>query len=489
MGANGNRQQTLRSNTVQPYSVGFLNEVNDDKYNVSVYDELNKISVSTNHMFKALDDVNKEITERTKVLDLLNLQTNKSLDKIWAEFGNIKIEMGKGIDISNITGLDGESLGDNLEGILTSIKTVNGRVTQVMGEIQKTNETIQIIQGQVENAQATATEALQVSKSVDGKYSAQWGVKTQVGDLIGGVGFYNDGSTTSFTVNANSFKVYTTNGAAQPAFSINGNTIRLGDNVKIQGAVIDGDIRSKNYVYDPDPAKRQGWAITDTGWATFSSVDISGRVWAFDGSFTGNINANSGYFAGDLRARSGYMDNVTIRESCTILGKLSANNIMGDLTDVSLRNYFYEKRNGGNGFQTTWNVMTIVAADFPRKITFEGKFSISIIPTGSSGTGSWANITVNGSVIWSEGGAGQSYSGSDLSYRTFVMPDAASLGVATGTRVILALTARNEHNGGADISLQLGDWEFPGSGPRHAGNGINFWALKNASVINDVANN
>lgn len=247
MGANGNRQQTLRSNTTQPYNVGFLNEQDSDKYNVAVYDELNKISVSTTHMFKALDDVNKEINERTKALDVLNLQVNKSLDKVWLEMGNIKVEIGKGITVNDIIMPDGSTLDGTLEGIQTSINTANGKITtivgevtatnvridgvitqintingsvsQIIGEINDINGTIQTIQGQVSNAQATASEALTVGRDVSGKYDAQWGVKTNVNGLQGGVGFYNDGVKTSFTVNANLFQV--TNGnETKPMFYV-----------------------------------------------------------------------------------------------------------------------------------------------------------------------------------------------------------------------------------------------------------------------------
>lgn len=42
---------------------------------------------------------------------------------------------------------------------------------------------------------------------VDNKYFAQWGVKTRVGDLQGGVGFYNDGEQTSFLIDAQVFAV------------------------------------------------------------------------------------------------------------------------------------------------------------------------------------------------------------------------------------------------------------------------------------------
>lgn len=332
MGANGNRQQTLRSNTTQPYSVGFLNDTDSDKYNVAVYDELTKISTSTNQMFKALDDVNKEIDARTKALQALNLQTNAAMDKVWLELGNVKIELGKGITVSDIIGPDGEPLDGVLEGIqttinatngkittiqgevvaaniridgvITQVETINGSVSQIIGEITDINGVIQTIQGQVTNAQATASEALTVGQTAqntaDGNtttYYAQWGVKTTVGSLQGGVGFYNNGSTTSFTVNAN--QIIFTDGSVTGGtpFQIVGGVTQIKSasiidgsitNAKIANATIQnakiadgaitnakisGTLQSDNY------NGVVGWALSKSGGFQMGNSDGSGRVY------------------------------------------------------------------------------------------------------------------------------------------------------------------------------------------------------------------
>lgn len=287
MGANGNRKQTLRSNATQPYSVGFLNETDSDKYNVAVYDELTKISTSTNQMFQAIDDVNKEVQERTRALQALNLQTNAAMDKVWLELGNVKVELGKGISVSDIIGPDGEKLDGVLEGIqttinatngkittiqgelvsanvridgvITQVETVNGTVSQIIGEITDINGTIQTIQGQVSNAQATASQALTVGQTVDGKYNAQWGVKTSVGGLQGGVGFYNNGSTTSFTVNANSI-IFTDGGStASTPFQVSGGITYIKAASIIDGSITNAKIQDGQITN----AKIQNGAITN----------------------------------------------------------------------------------------------------------------------------------------------------------------------------------------------------------------------------------
>lgn len=64
----------------------------------------------------------------------------------------------------------------------------------------------------------------------------------------------------------------------------------------------------------------QGWMINKDGRAYFRQVEVTGTVWA-----------NAGYFTGEIRAHSGYMNNVTIGETCVILGTLWANKINGPL--------------------------------------------------------------------------------------------------------------------------------------------------------------
>lgn len=54
---------------------------------------------------------------------------------------------------------------------------------------------------------AVQTEA-SVRASETGPLMAQWSVKTTVGSLVGGVGFYNDGSITRFAIHADQFYVY-----------------------------------------------------------------------------------------------------------------------------------------------------------------------------------------------------------------------------------------------------------------------------------------
>lgn len=85
-----------------------------------------------------------------------------------------------------------------------------------------------------------------------------------------------------------------------------------------------------------------GYKLWPDGKAEFNDITARGR-----------IEANSGSFKGEVKADSGVMNNVTIKDNCTIEGTLSVNQIIGDII------------NGGVGTNTAYtfspqNVRTIL---------------------------------------------------------------------------------------------------------------------------------
>ncbi|MER2492319.1 hypothetical protein [Catenovulum sediminis] len=77
------------------------------------------------------------------------------------------------------------------------------------------------------------------AESAADTYTAQWGVKTDVNDLQGGVGFYNDGSTTSFLINANLFSFIGPDDTVTPLFTIRQNVEGYEDGVYMRDVYID----------------------------------------------------------------------------------------------------------------------------------------------------------------------------------------------------------------------------------------------------------
>lgn len=329
---NGNRQQTLRTNTTQPYEVGFLHEREHKDYNVSMYDELTKVSTATKHIFRGLDDVNKEVQERTKALDALGLKVSEDFKKVWFEFNGVKQQIGTGILLENIKDINGNDLSGILTGIQTDITGAKGAISQTLGEIDNMNQHFigEILR--IDATDASQTQEIGLINTTGGThFQAVWGVKQTVGDLTSGFGLINDGVKPVFTVTATKFQILDSNNANYPLFVVTPTDITLNGVVKINqaqikdlnvtNANISGQIQSNNYA-----TGATGWAINkDTGNAEFSQVVVRGDVYANNGYFKGDITGASGTFSGDITGASGSFN-----------GTVQANHIQGDLVQADV---------------------------------------------------------------------------------------------------------------------------------------------------------
>ena len=247
---------------------------------------------------------------------------------------------------------------------------------------------------QFTNANATrpVTASVQTNATaianLDGTYTAQWSAKTQVGDLVGGFGVFNNGSTTRFTVHANRFAVMDTSLGNTPfipfvvdngktviadafirtayieqlaagqitaakinslnlnAINITGGTLSLGggNNMSFQEGGSAGFGKGGPYggwgygwntiIYNDGSLytnRLYASAGTFTGTVNATSGSFTGTVNATSGSFTGTVNATSGSFTGTVNATGGTFNNVTIGATCSVLGTLNANQIVGDI--------------------------------------------------------------------------------------------------------------------------------------------------------------
>ncbi len=67
----------------------------------------------------------------------------------------------------------------------------------------------------------TLAEGIQVSVDINGEYTKQWGVQSEVGDLQHGVGFIDDNGTTTFMVSTDNFAVFNpVNGEWEAIFGV-----------------------------------------------------------------------------------------------------------------------------------------------------------------------------------------------------------------------------------------------------------------------------
>ena len=209
MGAGGITRQTGQKNTVMPYNVGFLNKAEDtEKYNVAVYDELQKISTSTTHMFEAIDNIHAEIDQRIKALDVMDLKYDALNNRITTEIETAiaKIEQQLG-------NLSTEDIWDNttnpptkLDGTIAGMKvTITGNSTQIQtvtGIVDDQGKEIGLIQQQITNINGSLAQYMKLSD-----YEATWGVNSTVNGKYAGVQLTNNGTNSQFKVTASKFLV------------------------------------------------------------------------------------------------------------------------------------------------------------------------------------------------------------------------------------------------------------------------------------------
>lgn len=322
MGANGNRKQTLRTNIIQPYETGFLADAGHKDYNAVMGQELDRVSTATKHMFQGLDDLRSEVDQRTKALDALHLSVNDQLNRVMMEIGGVKLQLGQGITIDSITDADGNVLSGVLQGMKTDINTANGNVMVALGEITNTNTkfvgeikkvsdkidaTVQQINGiittqinglttriakaetdiSMNNQNISSVQSLTNTINSNGtsKYQAQWGVKSTINDLQGGVGFTNDGGSVNFVIDADNFRVGRKNvtQGSYPFEVLGDGTVRMRqaivdqirikqgqiNNLTVSNAMITDNLYSSNWV---GTNGAQGWFLNRDG-----SLSISGN--------------------------------------------------------------------------------------------------------------------------------------------------------------------------------------------------------------------
>ncbi|EPC6757628.1 phage tail tip protein, partial [Escherichia coli O121:H11] len=145
-------------------------------------------------------------------------------------------------------------------------------------------------------------------KDANDKWNAMWGVRIEQTEdgrhYVAGIGLSmedtEDGKLSQFLVAANRIAfIDPANGNETPMFVAQGNQIFM------------NDVFLKRLTAP---------TITSGGNPPAFSLTPDGRLTAKNADISGNVNANSGT-----------LNNVTINENCRVLGKLSANQIEGDL--------------------------------------------------------------------------------------------------------------------------------------------------------------
>lgn len=139
---------------------------------------------------------------------------------------------------------------------------------------------------------------------------AQWTVKTQVGDLVGGIGFYNNGTTTQFYVAANTFAVYSP-GATSMSFVVDAGKVVMDGafikNLSVNTAAL--GLASVDTLNVKDAAiselKLANGSVTNLKIGNvIQSTNYVPGLTGWHINKLGNIEAHDIYARGDIRASS-----------------------------------------------------------------------------------------------------------------------------------------------------------------------------------------
>ncbi|MEB6380041.1 DUF1983 domain-containing protein [Leclercia adecarboxylata] len=206
-----------------------------------------------------------------------------------------------------------------------AITRIDKAVTDLESATATSIEQVTAAIGDTNSAVQTTSEAV---ADINGKLSAQWGVKVQVEEngikRIAGIQLGIDATGSSnFLVSADTFAVYNPTTTGQElVFAATGGQMFLRSVFIQDGSIDNGKIG--NYIQSSnwDGTGNVGWHINKSGYATFNGVTVRGTIYATDGSFKGRVEATSGSFRGTVEATSfiGDVANVGIAPDAYISG-------------------------------------------------------------------------------------------------------------------------------------------------------------------------
>ncbi len=126
-----------------------------------------------------------------------------------SEPGGIVDQINSLISATDQNGQDIQASSSAITQLNTSLSNLDNLLSSVSESVTQLSTTV---------GENTATLEIQ-GQSVDG-LNAQWTVKTQVGNLVGGVGFLNNGQSTQFLVSASTFAVLGENNSVVVPFIV-----------------------------------------------------------------------------------------------------------------------------------------------------------------------------------------------------------------------------------------------------------------------------
>lgn len=155
--------------------------------------------------------VNAEVANRTAAVAAANQSITTLESKLSGQIttANGKIDTEIADRKTAITSLNSSltAMETKLSGQITTEKSrITTEITDRKAAIateQKARASLETtLNTSINGVKSSVTSLSSTVSGIDGKYNAQWGVKTAVGSLTGGIGFFNDGAKTSLLIDA-----------------------------------------------------------------------------------------------------------------------------------------------------------------------------------------------------------------------------------------------------------------------------------------------
>lgn len=219
----------------------------------------------------------------------------------------------------------------------------------------------QLLLTTADGTSASLSDVGKVFQRIDGTLTTVGGVLSNVDGKVSGWLSQNDGRQSHFDILADSFAVghYNSGGTYVNDILWDTNTKKL---------KISGDLNAAGGTF---AGQLQAATGTFAGSLSAATGTFAGSLSAATGSFAGTLSAATGSFSGAVTATSGSFDsgtfsNCTIEETCTVLGTLSVNNLVGDVYDANV--YGGTATHTASSY-TTFITMNVASADFDRTMS------------------------------------------------------------------------------------------------------------------------
>ncbi|MEI4974777.1 DUF1983 domain-containing protein [Aeromonas caviae] len=287
------------------------------------------------------------------------------------------------------------------QGDSTNAAAIQSEATARANADSALSQRVDTVQTKVDNTTAAVQMVASAQANTAGQVEAGWYTKAQINGEGGGFGLAvtlaADGSTlTSFVIDADVFAVLSRAAgitSKRNPFVIKNGTVYMNhalmdtaeignviakyiDVQHLVGSLIEGGSFRGGDIWLGENASG---AFSAYGKRWNAGIDSNGRFYGSDVYFA------NGTFQGNMLANSGTLNNVTIKETCQILGRLQADSIDGDITRVYVSNS-----------SANW---TFSAGRVAKRVIVELLYGSGNIERNCAVT-----VTVNGGVLLSDNG-------------------------------------------------------------------------------------